>query len=115
VLEVLDRPPHGGELARLAVQVWAEAGYNPELGARLSCYYRQMKDRFTVLVQRYQRAGALTREVSAHHLAQVLTAVGSAFLSRRALLDDVSANTFTQGLRGLLASPSSPLQQPSAR
>ncbi len=103
VLQVLDRPPHGSELARLAVQVWAEAGRNPELSARLSGYYRQMRDRFTTLVQRYQRDGTLDRDVSAHHIAQVLTALGPAFLSQRALLDDVSADTFTRGLCGLLA------------
>jgi AcrR family transcriptional regulator len=102
VLQVLDRPPHGSELARLAVQVWAEAGHNPELNARLSDHYRQMRDRFTTLVQRYQRDGTLDRDLSAPHLAQVLTAVGPAFLSQRALLDDVSADTFTRGLCGLL-------------
>lgn len=113
VLQVLDRPSHGRELARLAVQVWAEAGRNPELGARLSGYYRQMGGRFTTLVHRYQRDGALTREVSAHHLGQVLAALGPAFLSQRALLDDISADTFTRGLRGLLTGPPGPLQQPS--
>lgn len=101
VLQVLDRPSHGTELARLAVQVWAEAGRNPELGARLSGYYQEMRDRFTRLVQRYQRDGTLEPGDCAHDLAQVLTALGPAFLSQRALLDDVSADTFTRGLRGL--------------
>ncbi len=102
MLQVLDCPPHGSELAHLAVQVWAEAGHNPKLSAQLSGYYRQMRDRFTTLVQRYQRDGTLAPDVSAHHLAQVLTAVGPAFLFQRALLDDVSADSFTRGLRGLL-------------
>ncbi|MGH3936042.1 MAG: TetR/AcrR family transcriptional regulator [Pseudonocardiaceae bacterium] len=110
VLEVLDRPPHSGELARLAVQVWAEAGRNPELGERLSRYYRQMADRFTALVQRYQHDATLPGDVSAHHLAQVLTAVGPAFLAQRALLDDINADTFTHGVRGLLVGPSQPLR-----
>jgi AcrR family transcriptional regulator len=105
VLRVLDHPSHGSELARLAVQVWAEAGRNPELSARLSGYYRQMWDRFTTLVRRYQRDGTLARDVSAPHLAQVLTALCPAFLSQRALLDDVSADTFTLGLRDLLTGP----------
>lgn len=113
VFQVLDRPPHGRELARLAVQVWAEAGRSPELNARLSGYYRQMSERFTTLVQRYQRDGTLALDVDAHHLAQVLTALGPAFLSQRALLDDVSADTFTRGLCGLLAVR--PYQGPIAR
>ena len=111
VFEVLDRPSHDGELARLAVQVWAEAGRNPELGARLSRHYRRMRARFTTLLQGYQRDGTLGPELSAHHLAQVLTALGPAFLSQRALLDDVSAVTFTDGLRGLLTAPSQPLER----
>lgn len=103
VLNALDRPPHSGELARLAVQVWAEAGHNPELNARLSDYYRRMRDRFTALVQHHQSDGTLPPEVDASHLAQVLTALGPAFLLQRALLDDVNTETFTRGLRGLLA------------
>lgn len=103
MFQIIDRPPHGRELARLAVQVWAEAGRSPEARARLSDYYRRMNERFTTLVQRYQRDNTLAPDVEAHHLAQVLTALGPAFLSQRALLDDVSADTFTVGLSGLLA------------
>lgn len=102
MVQILDRPPHGRELARLAVQVGAEAGRNPELSARLSGYYRQMRDRFTTLAQRYQREGTLDRDISADHLAQVLTALCPTFLSQRTLLDDVTADTFTHGLCGLL-------------
>jgi AcrR family transcriptional regulator len=105
MLQILDRPPHGSELARLAVQVWAEAVRSPELSVRLSGYYRELRDRFTTLVQRYQLDGILDRDVSAHHLAQVLTALGPAFLLQRALLDDISADTFTHGLCGLLGRP----------
>jgi hypothetical protein len=71
-------------------------------GDLASGYYRQMRDRFTTLVQRYQHDGALDREVSAHHIAQVLTAMGPAFLFQRAVLNDVSVDTFTHGLCGLL-------------
>lgn len=99
VFQALDHP----ELARLAVQVWAEAGHNPQLNARLTDYYRRMRVRFTALVQHHQRDGTLTPDGNASHLAQVLTALGPAFLLQRALLHDVNADTFTSGLRGLLA------------
>ncbi|MBV9722471.1 MAG: TetR/AcrR family transcriptional regulator [Mycobacterium sp.] len=102
VFEVLDRPPNGRELARLAVQVWAEAARRPDLSIRLAGYYRLLNQRLTTLVQRYQHINAVDPHVDAHHLAQVLTALGPAFLSQRALLDDVTAETFTLGLRGLL-------------
>jgi AcrR family transcriptional regulator len=103
VFDVLDRPPNGRELARLAVQVWAEAARRPDLSIRLAGYYRQLNQRLTTLVHRYQHTNAVDPHVDPHHLAQVLTALGPAFLSQRALLDDVTAETFTRGLRGLLA------------
>jgi AcrR family transcriptional regulator len=102
VIRVLDRPPNGRELACLAVQVWAEAGRSPELNVRLAGYYRQMRDRFATLVQHHQHLGAIDADADAQHLAQVLTALAPAFLSQRALLDDVSADTFASGLCALL-------------
>ncbi|MGH3845816.1 MAG: TetR/AcrR family transcriptional regulator [Pseudonocardiaceae bacterium] len=110
---VLDRPEHGGELARLAVQVWAEAAGNPALRNRLAAHYRDLQTRFTLLVQHCQRAGTLDPDLAPGDLAQVLTALGPAFLSQRALLDDaVTAEAFTNGLRaltttGLRTAPSS--------
>jgi AcrR family transcriptional regulator len=102
VIQILDRPPNGRELARLAVQVWAEAGRSPELNVRLAGYYRQMRERFVLLVQHHQRSGSISADVDIRHLAQVLTALAPAFLSQRALLDDVTADTFASGLCALL-------------
>jgi AcrR family transcriptional regulator len=99
---------HGGELARLAVQVWAEAGRNEELSARLAGYYREMHDRFAALVRHYQAVGAVDPAADPHHVAQVLTALGPAFLSQRALLGDVSAASFTAGVAGLLSARPEP-------
>jgi hypothetical protein len=50
-------------------------------------------------------------ELSAQDLAQVLTALAPAFLSQRALLDDVTVDTFTRGLRGLIAPSAAPTEQ----
>jgi AcrR family transcriptional regulator len=108
MFQALDGAPHGTEIARLAVQVWAEAGQRSELSVRLAAHYRQLRERFTTLVQRYQRDGTLDPSSDPHHLAQVLTALGPAFLSQRALLDEVNAETFTRGLCGLLAARPDP-------
>jgi AcrR family transcriptional regulator len=102
VFAVLDRASGGTELARLAVQIWAEAARRPELGTRLAGHYGRMNDRFTTLVRRYQRDGALDPGLDPRHVAQVLTALSPAFLSQRALLDDVTATTFTHGLSALI-------------
>lgn len=103
LIQVLDRPSNGRELARLAVQVWAEAGRIPELAERLAGYYRQMRDRFTALVQQHQHLGTIDSGADAQHLAQVLTALAPAFLSQRALLDDTNAETFASGLCALVS------------
>jgi AcrR family transcriptional regulator len=102
ILDALDPPQHGQQLARLAVQVWAEAGGDSELATHLAGRYRDMRERFATLVRRYQGIGALPSNVDADDIAQVLTALGPAFLTQRALLDDASATTFTRGVRGLL-------------
>jgi AcrR family transcriptional regulator len=103
LIHTLDRDARGDELARLAVQVWAEAAHDEELRARLAGYYRQLLDRFAALVRRYQAAGVVVPSADADHVAQVLTSLGPAFLSQRALLGDVSATSFTAGLAGLLS------------
>lgn len=103
LLHALDRDARGDELARLAVQVWAEAGRDEELRARLAGYYRQLLDRFAALVRHYQATGVVAPSADAHHVAQVLTSLGPAFLTQRALLGDVSATSFTAGLSGLLS------------
>jgi AcrR family transcriptional regulator len=108
LLHALDGGAHGGELARLAVQVWAEAGRNEELSARLAGYYREMRDRFAALVRRYQAAGGVDPSADAQQVAQVLTALGPAFLSQRALLGDVSAGSFAAGVEGLLSASALP-------
>jgi AcrR family transcriptional regulator len=108
LLHALDDGAHGGELARLAVQVWAEAGRNEELSARLAGYYREMRERFAALVRHYQAVGAVDPAADPHHVAQVLTALGPAFLSQRALLGDVSAASFTAGVAGLLSARPEP-------
>jgi AcrR family transcriptional regulator len=106
MFRVLDRPENGFELARLAVQVWAEAAHNPALKTRLAAHYRELHTRLTALVERCQRSGTLDASLPPGDLAQVLTALGPAFLSQRALLGDaVTVETFTSGLRALLTPP----------
>jgi AcrR family transcriptional regulator len=101
-LRAFDRGPHDRQLARLAVQVWAEAGRNSELATHLASRYLEIRGRFATLVRRYQDVGALAPVIDAQTIAQVLTALGPAFLSQRALLDDVTAETFAHGMHGLL-------------
>lgn len=120
VVQVLDTGSDGtrdgdhGDLARLAVQVWAEASRRPELRGRMASSYRQVRERFSALVRRYQREKILDPTIEPAHVAQVLTALGPAFLAQQALLDDITAETFTRGLEGLLG-PARPRDDAKAR
>lgn len=105
VLEILDRAGPDGSLARLAVQIWAEAVADPVLRERLAGYYRQARAGFADLARRYRDDGALDPRADVDHVAQVLTAIGPAFLAQRALLDDVTPASFAGGLVGLRPPP----------
>lgn len=82
-----DGPDRDGELARLAVQVWAEALGNPGLGGRLAVAYRTLTARFADLAAAYQRRGDLRAGTAPTDIARVLTLIGPAYLLRRALID----------------------------
>lgn len=105
VLRILDRAGPDGSLARLAVQIWAEAVADPALRERLASYYRQARLAFADLARRYRDDGTLDPDADIDHVAQVLTAIGPAFLTQRALLDDVTPGSFARGLIGLRPPP----------
>jgi AcrR family transcriptional regulator len=92
-----------GDLARLAVQVWAEALRNPALATRLAKAYQAQTARLAKLVSAYQRCGKLAAGTPARAIASVLTMLGPAFLLHRALTDTPS-EAFSIGLRGLVDS-----------
>jgi AcrR family transcriptional regulator len=102
--DVLERFLHTlqrADIAKIAVTVWAEAVRDPVLRRRLATRYRRMCDDLTQLVLAHQRRGTIDPDLSAHHVAQVVTALGPAFLQQRAFDKTITAATFTQGLKGL--------------
>jgi len=56
----------------------------------------------TVVVERYQERGTISPHVPAEYVARTIIALLPGFLVQRALLGDVTAETFRQGLHGLL-------------
>ncbi len=101
-----------GELAHLAVQVWAEALGNPTLAARLSDAYHTMIARLTDLVATYQRERTLDAGTPAADIATILTMLGPAYLLSRVLLGQTEA--FQSGLAGLLSQTTGTRRRPSA-
>ena len=92
------------DIAPIAVIIWAEAIRNPALSQRLSALYRDLADHFTKLVRSCQARGTIDPRVPAEHTAQVLTALGPAFLHQLAFGPGIDAPAFTQGLRALMRS-----------
>lgn len=90
------------DIVPIAVIVWGEAIRDPTLGARLSALYRTLTDHFTGLVRNCQESGTIDPGVPAEYPAQVLTALGPAFIHQLAFGASTDAQTFTSGLRALL-------------
>lgn len=86
----------------IAVIVWGEAIRDPALGERLSALYRTLTDHFTGLVRSCQASGTIDPGIPAEYPAQVLTALGPAFIHQLAFGASTDAQTFTSGLRALL-------------
>jgi hypothetical protein len=72
------------DIAPIAVIIWGEAIRNPALSQRLSALYRHLADQFTKLVRVSQERGTTDPGTPAEHTAQVLTALGPAFLHQLA-------------------------------
>jgi AcrR family transcriptional regulator len=98
VLDALEQ----ADVATIAVTVWGEAVRDPQLRRRLAARYRAMHEGLTGLVLAHQRRGALDPDVPADEIAQVLVALGPAFLHQRALEGGADAAAFGRGLRALL-------------
>jgi len=90
------------DIAPIAIIIWAEAIRNAALSQRLSALYRDLADHFTRLVRISQARGATDPGTPAESTAQVLTALGPAFLHQLAFGPRIDAPTFTQGLRALM-------------
>lgn len=89
-------------IAQIAVIVWGEAIRDPALGNRLSALYRSLAGHFARLVRSCQEAGTIDPGVPAEFPAQVLTALGPAFIHQLAFGTSLDAQAFTRGLRALL-------------
>ena len=82
--------------------VWGEAIRDPVLGERVSVLYRSLASHFTRLVRSCQAVGTIDPGIPAEYPAQVLTALGPAFIHQLAFGTSLDAQAFTQGLRALL-------------
>ncbi|MEV3963340.1 TetR/AcrR family transcriptional regulator [Nocardia sp. NPDC050193] len=91
------------DLPGLAVQVWAEAQRNDTLRARLADDHRRVRHHFTCLLDHYVTQGAIPHDAPIAEMAEILTAIGPAFLVQSALLGDLDPERLMAGFEGLVA------------
>ncbi len=103
LLGVFEERTGPDELARLAVQVWAESLYDPGVKARLAAGYARMRD---ILVGLLAQAGSQPRglaDVPVTAVGQLLLGLGQAWLLQGAVLGEPEAAGFRDALCALFA------------
>ncbi|MER7748900.1 TetR/AcrR family transcriptional regulator [Streptomyces bacillaris] len=89
--------------AALAVQLWSETLRDARLAAQLDEGYATMRGVWAELVEAYRRAGVLSEDVVADHVARTMIATAQGFIVQEALFGDVRPDVPENGLRGLMS------------
>jgi TetR/AcrR family transcriptional regulator, transcriptional repressor of aconitase len=108
LLGVFEHRDPTNELARLAVQVWAESLNDPGLATRLADRYRQVQDVLVRVLAKSSLQSQLPPNVPITSVAQVLVGLVPAYLLERTLLGDSEAIHFGVALSALLAERAQP-------
>jgi AcrR family transcriptional regulator len=88
-------------VAKMAVQVWAEAVRSPALREQIGELVLSIRGLMADLVERYQRQGEIGPG-DPNEIGKVLLAFWPGFMIQYAILGDVDAESFASGLRSLL-------------
>lgn len=103
LLATLERLDDEQDIAKVALQAWAEAVRAPSVAARVEETFAGVTKSLVRLVKAYQDRGQITSDVPAKHVAALLAALLQGFVVRYAVLGDVDAKTFRRGLRAVVA------------
>ena len=88
-------------LAKIVLQVWAEAVRTPALAVRLRQVVAVVRQRTDVLVRKYQERGEIGPG-DPDEIGKALLAFMPGFILQYAVLGDLDAESLTSGLRSLL-------------
>lgn len=88
-------------VAKMAVQVWAEAVRSPALAEQIGQLVGRIRGLMAELVERYQRQGEIGPG-DPYEIGKVLLAFWPGFMLQYAIIGDVDAESFASGLRSLL-------------
>ena len=101
MLAAVERLGVAQDVPKLAIQVWGEAVRSPAVLERVREALDDIRVELPRRVEVYQARGMMTRDVPAEHVARVLVAINAGFMVQYALVGDVDAAMFRDGLRAL--------------
>lgn len=93
----------GGDLPKVGIQAWAEAVRDPEVHAVAKDKMSAVRAALEDVVRRAQKDGAVSATADPAAVAQVLFALLPGFVLESVLLEDVTPESYVEGLRGLLS------------
>lgn len=92
------------DLTVVTVQAWAEAVRGGEIRDLISPRIRELRDHWVEVMRRYQAAGHLAADADPEDAARAMVGLIPGFVLQRLMLGDLTVETFTRGVRGLLDS-----------
>ena len=90
------------DMARVAVQAWAEAVRDPEVHELAREKMLAVREAMESVVRRCRRDGTLPADIDPQQAAQVLFALLPGFVLQRLILGDVEPASYARGVRALL-------------
>lgn len=95
-------PGTGQDLTRIALQVWAEALRNPDLGRRANEALRRLREHYAEVARRWQAAGNLPANAVPEQVGAALLGLTHGFMLQHLLLADTTATSYAAGVAALL-------------
>src|SRR4051794_32220754 len=89
----------------LVVPVWAGTLPNKELADVVNEGYRAVRGTWARIVEAYQDAGMMRRDVDPDHVARTMMASAMGFLAQQALFEPTPVDVLRDGLRALMSVP----------
>jgi AcrR family transcriptional regulator len=90
------------DMPRVGVQVWAEAARDQEIHELVAERMGAVRDAVEAVVLRCQRDGTLGSDLDPNRTAQVLFGLLPGFILQQLILEDVTPETYVEGVRRLL-------------
>jgi TetR/AcrR family transcriptional regulator, transcriptional repressor of aconitase len=101
VLTAVENLGETQDVPKLAVQIWGEAVRSPAVFERVRDALEGIRAALARQARQYQDRGMMTREVPPEQVARVLVAITAGFMVQYALVGDVDAAMFRDGVRAL--------------